>query len=90
MKETVYGEGGYSATAPDGNVVNEREVSEPAEYTNADTMRAAVRSHLQDLRTIRDSSGTLTGAQLSNAVRALAKGQVHVIRLVVGALDATD
>lgn len=54
------------------------------------TLRAEVAQHLAVLRAIRDSTGTLTGAQLSNAVRALAKGQVHVIRLLIDALDGTD
>jgi hypothetical protein len=53
-------------------------------------IEVAVKDHLATLRTIRDSTGTLTGAQLSAAVRALAKGQIHVIRLLVGALDSTD
>lgn len=57
---------------------------------NRTTIEDAVRAHLADLRTIRISTGTLTGAQLSNAVRALAKGQTHVIRLLIGALDDTD
>lgn len=57
---------------------------------NRDTIRRAVRSHLADLRTIRDSTGQLTNAQLSQAVRALAKGQMHVIRLLVDELDAAD
>jgi len=54
------------------------------------TMEAAVRAHLADLRTIRNSTGNLSAAQLSNAVRTLAKGQAHVIRLLIGALDSTD
>lgn len=54
------------------------------------TIETAVRDHLADLRTIRNSTGTLTGAQLSNAVRALAKGQGHVIRLLIGALESTE
>lgn len=34
---------------------------------------------VQDLKTIRDSSGTLTSAQLSNAVRAISKALVALI-----------
>lgn len=40
---------------------------------------AAIAQAIQDLKTIRDSSGTLTAAQLSNAVRALAKAVVALI-----------
>jgi hypothetical protein len=39
----------------------------------------AIRQAVADLKTIRDSSGTLTAAQLSNAVRALAKALVALI-----------
>ena len=71
----------------DGQVVYDSTAT--PEGQNRTTIEDAVKAHLADLRTIRDSTGTLTGAQLSNAVRALAKGQVHVIRLLVGALDST-
>lgn len=74
----------------EGNVVDEHTVEVPDEVANRDAIHAAARDHLADLRTIRNSTGTLTGANLSNAVRALAKGQGHVIRLLIGALDATD
>lgn len=39
----------------------------------------AIRQAIADLIIIRDSSGTLTAAQLSNAVRALAKAVVALI-----------
>lgn len=39
----------------------------------------AIAQAVQDLKTIRDSSGTLTGAQLSNAVRAISKALVALI-----------
>lgn len=39
----------------------------------------AIRKAVEDLILIRDSSGTLTAAQLSNAVRALAKALVALI-----------
>lgn len=38
-----------------------------------------IRNAIADLKLIRDSPGTLTGAQLSNAVRALAKALVALI-----------
>lgn len=40
---------------------------------------AVIRQAIDDLRTIRDSNGTLTALQLSNAVRAIAKALVAVI-----------
>lgn len=39
----------------------------------------AIQNAIADLKLIRDSSGTLTAAQLSNAVRALAKALVALI-----------
>lgn len=40
---------------------------------------AVIRQAIDDLKTIRDSNGTLTALQLSNAVRAIAKALVAVI-----------
>lgn len=40
---------------------------------------AAIRKAVEDLILIRDSSGTLTAAQVSNALRALAKSVVALI-----------
>jgi len=40
---------------------------------------SAIQNAIADLKLIRDSSGTLTAAQLSNAVRALAKAVVALI-----------
>ena len=40
---------------------------------------AVIRQAVDDLKTIRDSNGTLTALQLSNAVRAIAKALVAVI-----------
>lgn len=50
-------------------------------------LRQQVTDHLADLRAITDTSGALTNSQLSDAVRALARGQIRLIRLVVGPLD---
>lgn len=56
---------------------------------NRAAIEKAVRDHLTALRTITGSSGTLTASQLSDAVRALARGQIHLIRLAVELLDGT-
>ena len=48
-----------------------------------------LRASLPDLRTIRDSSGTLTAAQLSNAVRVLAGSQISSVRLAIRDLTGT-
>lgn len=57
---------------------------------NRATIEAAARAHLADLRTVAGSTGTLSGQQLSNAVRLLARGQVRVIRLLLHEFDGTD
>jgi hypothetical protein len=45
---------------------------------------------LADLRLIVNSTGTLTGLQLSNAVRVLARADVGLIRLLLLRLDGID
>lgn len=76
---------------PDGRLLAENVVEvDITEEVNQATLHRQVRDHLADLRTITGSSGTLTAAQLSNAVRALARGQIGLIRLAVDLLDATD
>jgi hypothetical protein len=57
---------------------------------NNTAMRAEVDQALADLRLITGSSGTLTGAQLSNAVRLLARVLIRMIRFQLGKLDAVD
>jgi hypothetical protein len=39
------------------------------------------------LRQTRDSTGTLTGLQLSNAVRTLAATEIRIMRLLLGDVD---
>lgn len=57
---------------------------------NERDMRTRADAALADLRTIRDSTGTLTGLQLSNAVRMLARVLLVLARLYLRRLDATD
>lgn len=66
------------------------EVARSTATANESLLRQQVADHLADLRLIAGSSGTLTGVQLSNAVRVLARGQIRLIRLAVGLLDGTD
>jgi hypothetical protein len=54
------------------------------------TMRAEVDQALDGLRQIANSSGTLTAAQLSNAVRLLARVLIRVIRFQLSKLDGVD
>ena len=57
---------------------------------NEETILRAARSIMADLRTIRDSTGNLSAANLSNAVRVLARAMIGVIRLLIRDLDGTD
>ena len=83
MKQTI-------ETYENGVLVSTSEYEVPPEQVNRDALHDAVKAHLVNLRSIRDSTGTLTGAQLSNAVRVLALGQIRLMRLAVGLLDGTD
>jgi hypothetical protein len=58
--------------------------------TNDTAMRAEVDQALDGLRAIINSSGTLTAAQLSNAVRLLARVLLRLCRFQLGKLDAVD
>jgi hypothetical protein len=66
------------------------ELAARAAFTNETTIRAEVDQALDGLRLITNSSGTLTAAQLSNAVRLLARVLIRVIRFQLGKLDAVD
>lgn len=54
------------------------------------TLRTRADSALTDLRTIRDSSGNLSSAQLSNAVRLLARVLIVLVRLALSRYDGVD
>lgn len=61
-----------------------------ADVANAVALRTRAGEALTDLRTIVGSTGSLTNAQLSNAVRALARVNMALIRLAIRRLDGTD
>jgi hypothetical protein len=54
------------------------------------TIRSRADQALADLRTIRDSTGTLTTAQLSSAVRVLARVGIGLIRLALRRFSNPD
>lgn len=58
--------------------------------TNRTALSTRVQAHIDALKTIKNSSGTLTGAQLSNAARANAAALRDVMRYLHGKLDALD
>ena len=62
----------------------------PAEQVAAHTISDDADKALDGLRQLAASTGTLTGAQLSNAVRLLARVAIRLVRLQLGKLDGTD
>lgn len=67
-------------------------VAQEAEQAEANALVVSdqLRSHIANLNSIIGSSGTLTTAQLSNAVRVLAQGQKRLIKLAVEDLGSVD
>lgn len=57
---------------------------------NESTLRTRAESALADLRILAGTSGTLTTAQLSNAVRLLARVALAVARLHLRRFDSAD
>lgn len=68
-------------TYENGQLVDTRDVEVPDEYVNQRATRQRAEDAIEDLRTIKNSSGTLTAAQLSNAVRVLATALLALLRL---------
>jgi hypothetical protein len=60
------------------------------ENLQEETIRDNAQAVLQDLRQIRDSTGTLSSANLSAAVRVLARAVIAIIRLQLRQLDNTN
>lgn len=72
---------------PSGKLTPEQEA---AQQTNQATIESRADAILTDLRAIRDSTGNLSSAQASNAVRVLARACIALIRLQLRKLDGTD
>lgn len=86
----IYGPGGYDPTKPNNNVISTGTSTDPPEQVVEETARADADQALDGLRLIANSTGTLTGAQLSNAVRLLARVAIRLARLQLRKLDAAD
>ncbi len=76
-------------TYHDGRVVVD-EIEVPDEQINAQTLNARADSVLTDLRALANTSGNLSSAQVSGAVRVLARALLTLSRLHWGRLDGTD
>ena len=75
-----------------GRLVSTRTVTwtTTPEQDNETTLTGRATSALVDLRTLRDTTGTLTGLQMSNGLRLLARVAIGLIRLQLRQLDSAD
>jgi hypothetical protein len=73
-----------------GNVVETRTVHVPDESIREDTLHQRAHGALVDLRSIANGSGNMTAAQLTLAVRAIAKALITVLRLHLRRFDDTE
>ena len=80
---------GSPVTTPQLQAAVDAHVADPL-WTNEAKVRANAEQALADLRTIRDSTGNLSSAQLSNAVRVLARVSVVLVRLALSKFDIAE
>lgn len=73
-----------------GVLVDSQDLTIDDTVGNADTLRTRADQSIAGLVQIKNSTGTLTGLQLSNAVRLLATVLLAILRLQLGRLDDTD
>lgn len=73
-----------------GVLIRTEEVEIDQTEANADTIESSVSQSLNDLRTIVNTTGTLTALQLSNAVRIIAKVLIRFGRHYFRRLDGVD
>ena len=69
---------------------NPAKAAELVAETNMATITSRVQPHIDALKLIKNSAGTLSGLQLSNAVRALAAAQLDTLRYLHSRLDTLD
>ena len=85
----VHGDPVYAINAHDVTATFPVVADDPANI-NYRTMRADASQAMDGLRQIANSTGTLTGAQLSNAVRLLARVAIRLVRLQLSQLDGDN
>lgn len=79
-----------TTTDLDSGDITTTEVPMASEEVNAHAISDDADKALDGLRQIAASTGTLTGAQLSSAVRLLARVMIRLARLQLGKFDGTD
>lgn len=75
-----------------GNVLESRVVTweSTPEQDNEETLTDRAATAMADLRTLTNTTGTLTNAQVANGLRLVARVALALIRLQLRQLDATD
>lgn len=79
--------GTYTAVPYDPTV---HALAVPVEQVNEAAVASRADAALADLRSIANSTGTMSTAQLSNAVRILAKVALALARIALRRFDGTD
>jgi hypothetical protein len=75
-----------------GNLIDRRTITwqTTPDQDNEATVGDRASAAMADLRTLRDTTGTLTAAQMSNALRLLARVALALIRLQLRRFDSTE
>lgn len=73
-----------------GKLIGTRNVPIPDEQVNEDTLHQRGLAALADLRPIANGNGNMNAAQLTGAVRAIAKVLVTILRLHLRRFDDTE
>jgi hypothetical protein len=86
----TYGPGGFDAAKPNSNVVAERTVEVPDDELIRQAQQDRALAAIDGLRQIKNSTSTLSAAQLSNAVRLLATVVLVLLRNLYGRFEEDD
>lgn len=75
-----------------GNVIGTQTITYTTspEQDNEATLNDRAATALVDLRTLRDTTGTLSNAQVASGLRLLARVAIGLIRLQLRQLDSAD
>jgi hypothetical protein len=77
-------------TYQNGVLVTTDTVTVPDEVSNEQTLNSRADTAIADMRALANGTGTLTAAQLTTAVRGIAKAVLYLMRLYLRRLDGTD
>lgn len=86
---TVYGEGGYDPTKPDGNVTKREQITVPPETVVEDTVRQRLDQALTAMKA-HVERGTFTAQQRDAALLLVLRTCIGLGRLVLRRFDSAD